>query len=74
VTIDVPAVIPVTIPDVSPMVMLVLLLLQVPDGSVSESVKVPPIHTLARPLMAAGSGLTETAFVAAAVPQVLVTV
>ena len=55
---DVPAVTPVTIPVLEPMVAWLLLLLQVPPGVISVSEVVKPTQTLATPFMVVGIGRT----------------
>lgn len=56
---DVPAFIPVTMPEAAPMVALVVeLLVHRPPGSASLSVVVSPVHTFVLPVMSAGSGFT----------------
>jgi hypothetical protein len=65
VIIGLPAATPVTIPLLVPIVARVtLLLVHVPPAVASVSVVVKPTHTLAVPLIDAGSGLTVTTAVA----------
>ncbi len=72
--VAVPAAIPVTTPAVT--VALELLLLHAPPAAASVRAVVAPVHTADAPLIepASGAGLTVMAFVATAVPQLLVTV
>ena len=68
---------PVTTPVVALTVATeVLVLLQVPPVPVLVNVVIEPVHTNVVPLMvpAFESGLTVTAYVAVAVPQLVVTV
>jgi len=59
VIVTTPSVMPVTVPDVEPMVATaVLLLLHTPPLVISVNVIVKPTHTLLVPPMAAGFGLT----------------
>ena len=56
---DVPAAIPVAIPDVEPMVAIsVLPLLHTPPVVADDNVVVRPAHTLVVPVIAAGNGWT----------------
>ena len=73
--VAVPAVTPVTIPDMPIVATAVLLLLHVPPVVVLLNVVVAVAQTIAVPVMvpATGSGLTVTSIVAVAVPQLLVT-
>ena len=59
VIVDVPAVTPVTIPDVEPIIALAFELLQVPPLVASARVVVRPAQTLVVPVIAAGNGLTS---------------
>ena len=67
-------------PDTTPEALTVptagFVLLHTPPDAASVSAVVPPAHVVATPvtLPATGSGLTVTTFVAAAAPQLLVTV
>ena len=73
----VPAISPVTIPDVPTVPMAGLVLLQVPPAVISVSDVVEPAHTVGVPVMlpgAAGNELTVTTAVVAILPQPLVTV
>jgi hypothetical protein len=72
----VPAVTPVTIPDVLPTVALELPFIHDPPDTVLESVIAAPIQTLSGPesVPASGNGLTVSIRVAVAVPQDEVTV
>lgn len=64
VIIDVPAISPLTMPVVDPMVATaVLLLVHVPPDTVLPSVVVKPIHTLVAPVMVVGVGCTVTILV-----------
>lgn len=71
-----PALNPLTTPDVLILATAVLLLPQVPPVIASESVMDEPAHTAAGPVMvpALGAGLTVMDEVVVAVPQALVTV
>jgi len=61
---------PVTIPVDEPTVALVTaLLVHVPPASALESVVVPPTHTEAVPVIAAGNGNTVTCVVAIQLPE-----
>ena len=62
--VEEPALTPVAMPVEDPIAALLLLLLQVPPPA-SLSVVVKPIHTFVVPGIAAGSGFTVTAVVAA---------
>ena len=67
-----PLAIPVTIPEVEPMLPVPgALLLQVPPVTASLKVVVEPMHTDATPAMAAGASVTVTINVAG-VPQPVV--
>ena len=73
---SVPAVTPVTTPDVF-IVALAFEAVQVPPADVSVSVIVLPVHTVDAPPIAAGvtgAAITDSGNVVVAVPQVLVTV
>jgi hypothetical protein len=74
--VEVPAVIPPTVPDELTVATPVNVLLHIPPGAASLSDVVPDPQTVAVPVIVpgAGSGLTVTTIVAAAVPQLLVTV
>ena len=74
--IEVPADIPVAIPVEPTVAIPVDTLLQTPPAVASVSVAVVPGHITGNPIIvpAAGSGLTVTTTVAAAVPQLLLTV
>ena len=61
----VPAVSPFTTPDASTVPTAVVLLLHVPPAVALSRSVVLPVHTVAAPVMAAGSGLTVTTAVAA---------
>ena len=71
-----PVATPVTTPALLTVASAALLLLQVPPVVASVSVMVAPVHTIAGPVMvpADGAGLTVSACVATAVPQLVVTV
>ena len=72
-----PALAPVTTPDVPIVATLVVTLLHTPRSAVGLLNAVVAVgHTIAVPVIlpALGSGLTVTTVVAAAVPQLLVTV
>ena len=57
--VAVPALIPVMMPEVAPIVAIaVLLLVHVPPAAVLVSVVVEPIHTSAVPAIEAGKGFT----------------
>ena len=73
--VAVPAVTPVTIPDVPIVATAVLLLLHTPPVVVLLNVVVEVAQTIAVPVIvpATGSGLTVTFTVVVAVPQLLVT-
>jgi hypothetical protein len=58
--VDVPPVLPVTIPAASTVATVVLLLLQVPPVVVLVSVVVCPAHTIGVPPIAAGEAITVT--------------
>ena len=62
--IEVPAVLPVTIPEDEPIAALALLLLQVPPGVASLSKVVSRGHTVPVPVIASGNGLMVTMVVA----------
>jgi hypothetical protein len=72
----VPAATPLITPDASTVPMPVAVLLHMPLPAASLSGVVASSHTVAVPVMvpATGSGLTVATVVAAAVPQLLVTV
>ena len=72
----VPAVRPLTTPEVLTVATRVLVLLQTPPVAASVNVVDKPAITVAIPLIvpAEGDGLTVTTFVTAAVPQLFVTV
>ena len=64
--VAVPADTPVTIPELMPIVAIVVaVLVQVPPPTASVSGVVAPIHTVIIPVMAAGTGLTVTVSTAA---------
>ena len=74
----VPALIPITIPEVFTVPAAVLVLLHTPPAVISvNEVVAPPAHTAAVPIIPAGftgNGFTVTIDVAATTPQPLVTV
>jgi hypothetical protein len=63
--VDVPAEMPVVIPDIEPMLATaVLLLLQLPPALASDNAVAWPMHTPVAPVITDGSGLTVTIEVA----------
>ena len=76
VIITAPAAIPVTTPSLLMVATDAVPLIQLPPVPVELSVIVVPVHKADAPLMvpATGSGLTDTALVAVAAPQLLLTV
>ena len=72
IVVEVPAVIPVTIPDSEPIVAAAVLpLVQTPPPTLSVNVAVPPAHTVEGPVMVTGELLTVTViFVAQPVGKV----
>ena len=63
-TLVLPVITPVTIPEVPIVAMPVLALLQVPPGVASERLVVAPWHKLSIPDIATGVAFTVTIFVA----------
>ena len=59
-----PGALPVTTPDIEPIVAFVLLLLQVPPVVASLKVMDDPTHTAVGPVIVAGEGFTVTVVVA----------
>lgn len=71
----VPAIIPVTTPEVFTVAILVAVLLQLPPVAGSVKFILAPAQTVCGPVItpATGSGFTVTTAVAATVPQVMAT-